>query len=407
MPHLPSVVDRQDERELVFPPVTRDHIQNCSYDAWFSKFQSSCLRSRVIPLPPDVVSYLQEDGIVLADEDHGGTLQAEDEEWHPCTTTGGAPKASHDDDDSSDDDEAPRPPPNQRFPGTHQLIKDTIAELGGAVAPKLNWSSPQDAKWISPHQNTLKCTSPNDVYLLLKSSSFASHDLAHAFDGCTAAPASRPLTPVLVLRPFFTPHAALEFRCFVKHRSLVGITQRDLNYYAFLDGLRPHIWSRVRAFFRARLRLAFPDACFAFDVYLPEDPLAEGGLGRVRLMDINPWAPRTDTLLFSWRELLDMEVAAPLYGSSEAGADGSGGEEADEADDVEYSREATPELRLVEHDDPAAYNFGSAQFSAHKLPKEVVDAGMSGEGRLREFARQWKEITEGRGGDVWDNGQSA
>ncbi|KAM4068120.1 hypothetical protein HRG_009594 [Hirsutella rhossiliensis] len=405
MPHLPSVDDAQDERELVFPPVTKDHIQNCSYDAWFPKYRSSCLKSRIIPLPPSVVSYLQEDGIVLADEDGGGTLSQEEEEWHPSTISGPLQARHEEQDSSSDEDEAPRLPPNKRFPDTHQLIKDTIAELGGAVAPKLNWSSPQDAKWISPHQNTLKCTSPNDVYLLLKSSSFASHDLAHAFDGCTAAPPSRPPAPVLVLRPFFMPHVALEFRCFVKHRSLIAITQRDLNYYAFLDGLRPHIWSKIWSFFRAKLRLTFPDASFAFDVYIPEDPLADGGLGRVRLMDINPWAPRTDTLLFSWKELLGMEVASPLYGSSEAGLDGSGDEEeggdtgAEDAD----SQDGMPELRLVERDDPAAYNFSSAQFSAHKLPKEVVDAGMSGEGGLREFARQWKEITEGRGGDVWDN----
>lgn len=405
MPHLPSVGDGRDQRELVFPPVTKDHIQNCSYDAWFPMYRSSCLKSRIIPLPPSVVSYLHEDGIVLADEDDGGTLPQE-EEWLPSTSSRPIEARGRDEDSSTDEDEAPRIPPNMRFPETHRLIKDTIAELGGAVAPKLNWSSPQDAKWISPHQNTLKCTTPNDVYLLLKSSSFASHDLVHAFDGCTSAPPSRPLTPVLVLRPFFTPHVALEFRCFVKHRSLVAITQRDLNYYAFLDGMRPQIRGKIRAFFRKKLRLTFPDASFAFDVYMPEDPLADGGLGRVRLVDINPWAPRTDTLLFSWRELLEMEVASPLYGSSEAGTQGSGEDGEDDDEGAESRQDGQPELRLVERDDPAAYNFSSAQYSAHKLPKEVVDAGMSGEGGLREFARHWQEITEGRGGDVWDSARS-
>lgn len=397
MPHLASALDalELDEQEPVFPPVTKDHIQNCSYDAWYPRYRSSCLKSRIIPLQPSVVTYLQEDGIVLADEDTGGgALRQDDEdadEWHASAAGG------HGGDDSSDDeDEAPRPPPDQRFPETHQLIRDTIAELGGAVAPKLNWSSPQDAKWISPHQNTLKCTSPNDVYLLLKSSSFVSHDLAHAFDGCTAAPPSRPLAPVLALRPFFTPHAALEFRCFVKHRSLVAISQRDLNHYTFLDGLRPRIRSIIRAFFRRHLRLTFPDASFAFDVYVPEDPLADGGLGRVRLVDVNPWAPRTDALLFSWGELLRMEVKAPLFGSAETGTACSGDDEDDDDDD-----DGTPVLRLVERDDPAAVNFGSAQFSAHKLPKEVVDASLAGEGGLREFAQQWKHMTEGRGGDMW------
>lgn len=317
-------------------------------------------------------------------------------------------------DDDDDDDEAEgqngelSTPPNQRFPELHQLIKDKIAELGGAVAPKLNWSSPKDAKWISPHQNTLKCTSPNDIYLLLKSSSFVSHDLEHAFDGCTAAPPSRPFAPILVLRPFFTPHVALEFRCFVKHRTLIGITQRDLNRYEFLDSLRPNLWRKITTFFRDTLRLTFPDACFTFDVYVPESSLADDRLGKVRLIDINPWALQTDTLQFSWEELLDTEVPRPLYGpppAEDAGEISGGDTTADELDDEsapEYRTGRLPELRIVEKDDPAAYNFSTPQYSAHKLPKEVVDASLAGEGGLREFAQQWKEMTEGRGGDMWE-----
>ncbi|POR36076.1 Cell division cycle protein [Tolypocladium paradoxum] len=408
MPHLPSV-DAQDGGGLVFPPVTKDHIQNCSYDAWFPRYRSSCLKSRIIPLPQSVVSYLQEDGIVLADDDEGNGDEPEEEEWQASGSAGGLDSQRQDSSDDDDDEDAvARRPPNERFPETHKLIKDKIAELGGAVAPKLNWSSPKDATWISPHQNTLKCTAPNDVYLLLKSSSFVSHDLAHAFDGCAPAPPSRPFAPVLVLRPFFTPHVALEFRCFVKHRSLVGITQRDLNYYAFLEGLRPHIWKKIRTFFRDKLRLTFPDASFAFDVYIPENSSVDDGLGKVRLMDINPWAPRTDTLLFSWQELLETEVQDPLYGSAaaDAGADGagedSGAEETDEDADVEYRPDIAPELRLIERDDPAAFNFSTPQYSAHKLPKEVVDASMAGEGGLREFAQQWQDMTEGRGGNMWN-----
>ncbi|KAG6038768.1 hypothetical protein E4U41_003724 [Claviceps citrina] len=411
MPHLPPGPDRshQDGGELVFPPVSKDHIQNCSYDSWFPKYRSFCLKSRIVPLPQSAVAYLQEDGIFLAEEE--AEVGPSDPEWH-FPGAAANPRARQDDDDSSDEeeeDEAPRLPPNARFPETHNRIKQVIAELGGAVAPKLNWSSPQDAKWVSPHQNSLKCTSPNDIYLLLKSSSFVSHDLDHAFDGCTSAPPSRPFAPVLVLRPFFTPHVALEFRCFVKYRSLVGITQRDLNYYAFLDGLRPQLWKKMNVFFREKLRLTFPDACFAFDVYIPEDRSDPDGLGKLRLIDINPWAPRTDPLLFSWQELLEMEVKHPLYGSV-AGDDNGGtsddddttATDADDDSNINYRPDALPELRLVEKDDPAAFNFSTPQFSAHKLPKEVVDASMAGEGGLREFAQRWKEITEGRASGIWD-----
>ncbi|KAG8406212.1 hypothetical protein J3459_019418 [Metarhizium acridum] len=387
MPHLTPDPDAnpQHAAELVFPPVTKDHIQNCSYDKWFPSYRSSCLKSRIIPLPQTFVAYLQEDGILLADE--GVFVAPADPEWHSLGANANSQgKKDMDSSDDEDEDEAPRLPPNERFPETHKKIKETIEELGGAVAPKLNWSTPKDAKW---------------------SSSFVSHDLDHAFDGCTSAPPSRPFSPVLVLRPFFTPHVALEFRCFVKHRSLIGITQRDLNYYNFLHGLRPQLWRKIRSFFRERMRLTFPDACFTFDVYIPEDPVADDGLGKVRLMDINPWAPRTDTLLFSWPELLDMEVKTPLYGSAgtDQAVDTSGDETgADETDDdatMDYEPNALPELRLIERDDPAAFNFSTPQYSAHKLPKEVVDASLAGEGGLREFAQQWKEITEGRAEGLW------
>ncbi|KAM3554809.1 hypothetical protein MY1884_005933 [Beauveria asiatica] len=405
MPHLSEDNAEGLEPAFVFPPVTKDHIQNCSYDAWFPKYRSSCIKSRIIPIPAEFSAYLQEDGIILAD-DSDVLGEAQDDEWQSSGAT--TPHNAQHHVEESDDDEILQLPPNERFPETHQKIKDTIEELGGAVAPKLNWSSPKDAKWISAHQNTLKCTSPNDIYLLLKSSSFVSHDLAHAFDGCTVSEPSRPFNPILVLRPYFTPHVALEFRCFVKYRQLIAISQRDLNHYAFLEGLRPNLWRKITKFYNETLRHTFPDASFAFDVYVPENSLAEDGLGKVRLMDINPWAVRTDALLFSWEELLEQQVARPLYGppAGADAADASGGETtADEFDDEllqDYHLGRLPELRIVEKDDPGAYNFSTPQYSAHKLPKEVVDASMAGEGGLREFAQQWKNITEGRGGNMWE-----
>lgn len=340
-------------------------------------------------------------------------------------------------DSGSEDDEESAPsrlPPNQRFPGLHQKIKDTIKELGGEVAPKLNWSSPRDAAWISPHQNTVKCTSPNDIYLLLKSSNFITHDLDHAFDGTvnTTSTSSTNGTagsnsglgfqPVLVLRSFFTPHQALEFRCFVKQRSLVAIAQRDLNHYNFLQRLRPAITARVKDLFDSRLRFTFPDGNFTFDVYIPEvhslddsdDENDDPGkkLGKARLIDINPWAPRTDTLLFGWDELLELHVPNPMIGVAGTGIEdgvvrlriggaedntGTVGDEAETEEETEEEEEDyEPELRLVEKDDPAAYNFSSPQYSAHKLPKEVVDASTSGAGGLREFAQQWNEMLNRR-----------
>ncbi|KAI1772484.1 D123-domain-containing protein [Hypoxylon cercidicola] len=397
-----------------FPPITRDHILNCSYDSWFPKYRASCIKSRIIPLSPEFVEYIREDGIILADDDGA---EPEDDEWESAPSTFRPPVEEVDSEsDSDEEEEAPRLPPNQRFPELHQTIKDKIAELGGAVAPKLNWTAPKDAAWISPHQNTIKCTSPNDIYLLLKSSNFITYDLEHAFDDCTppittntssnnsAAPAdsssgSPPFKPVLVLRSYFNPHTAMEFRCFVKHRNLVGISQRDLSFYEFLGDLRGEIVARAAQLFNHKLRYTFPDGCFAFDVYIPEGGADEGPLSRARLVDINPWAPHTDSLLFDWAELLEMEVPGPVLGvvgAEEAPVASDADETSSDEDDEDDDDDFVPELRLVEKEDPAAFNFSSPQYSAHKLPKDVVDASLAGEGGMRDFARKWREMTEYR-----------
>ncbi|CAN8096906.1 unnamed protein product [Discula destructiva] len=421
------------DANISFPPVTRDHILHCSYDYWFPKYRSSCIKSRIIKLPPVFIEYIKEDGIMLS-TDSSPSTEDDDDDWEPTSTAYSRPSPEVEELSDSDDEEdasSPKLPPDQRFPELHQTIKDTIKELGGEVAPKLNWSSPKDAGWISPHQNTIKCTTPDDIYLLLKTSNFISHDLDHAFDGtiATASATGQNSTsdlgfePVLVLRTFFSPQTSMEFRCFVKQRSLIAITPRDLNYYEFHKKFRPAIIERIEDLFEDHLRLTFPDGNFCFDVYVPEerteiqtsrdftldsdDPALK--LGRARLIDINPWAPRTDTLLFDWSELLDFHVPKPLLGV--AGTTGSieegvvrlhlGPEAGVSEDDLTTDEESEddeeefiPELRLVEKDDPAAYNFSSPAFSAHKLPKEVVDA--SATGNMAEFARQWADMENRR-----------
>ncbi|KAK4173487.1 putative cell division cycle protein [Triangularia setosa] len=394
--------------EFVFPPVTREHILHCSYDYWFPKYRTSCIRSEIIPLTPDFVSYIHEDGIILADEGSSNSNQEEDEDddWEPTNPSSDfppPPRDPRDESDSSDDEDeatSSRLPPNQRFPDLHNKIETTIQQLGGSVAPKLNWSSPRDATWISRHPNTIKCTSANDIYILLKSSSFISHDLDHAFDDTvTVQNPSPPFQPVLVLRSYFNILPSLEFRCFVKDRNLVAITQRDPNYYPFLRSLRPHIISRIKELFTKRLKFTFPEADFIFDVYIPEASYDDevNRLGRARLIDINPWAPRTDPILFGWDELLEINVKRPVIGGPLPTQEEDGSEEEEsESDEEEGEEEDQPELRLVEKDDPAAYNFSSPAFSAHKLPKDVVDASQAGEGGMREFAESWRDFTRER-----------
>ena len=157
-----------------------------------------------------------------------------------------------------------------------------------------------------------------------------------------------------------------------------------------------------------------------FDVYVPRVD-EESGQGRVWLIDINPWTQRTDPLLFSWMEVLGMRVPPTDGGKDGDEGDalrkavlrlqigenggwrvaegmmddqhGHGSESESESDSEEEEElPLVPEVRIVNRDDPEAYSFNTPQYSAHKLPREVVDASAVGGSGLREFMGQWREI---------------
>ncbi|MCJ1395317.1 hypothetical protein MMC18_008201 [Xylographa bjoerkii] len=402
---------------LPFPHLTKSHILHCSFHFWHPLYRSTTPKARLIPLSLPFLAYLRADGIVLP------------------SSTPPSPSLDIDDDSgifisssTSDTDDEESPDPSLDWPEVHASIISTIAELDGSVVPKLNWSAPKDATWIAA-TNSMECRTPNDIYLLLKSSDFITHDLEHAFDGCLesaedtiqlhSSPSSLeqhestnsrgPSIPYyLVLRKAIPALiTSLEFRCFVRRRRLLCVCQRDLNHYAFLPSLLPILKSLIQDFFEQKLQHTFPDENFVFDVYVPQ-PKEKG---RVWLIDINPWAQRTDPLLFSWLEILTMPDPSPRtqtqektdYGMvrlslsaqknissiTESDEDTEpGGSSDSEGGDVEEG----PEFRIVKRDDPEAYTFNTPQFSAHKLPKDVVDAGADGEAGLREFMGRWRDI---------------
>jgi hypothetical protein len=358
------------------------------------------------------LDYLRADGIVLPSDEDAAPVQWSDR--------GNSIISAPSSDEQSDDDEDEDEDVAAEWRDIHAAISKTIAELGGSIVPKLNWSAPKDATWMN--SNTMACRLPSDVYLLLKSSDFVTHDLEHAFDDCVDSPEStiepNEIPYVLVLRKTIEKiNPSLEFRCFVRGRKLLAICQRDLNHYKFLFPLQDKIRAMILEFFAIRLRDVFPDEDFVFDVYIPPPH------DRVWLVDFNPWAPRTDPLLFGWLELLTMDeppesssqslnepldetkfVRLSIRGTGDNGSTSAFEEDYpddkydddDDDDDDDEEEEADeelwlPELRLVRKDDPEAYSFSTPQYSAHKLPRDVVDAGASGEG-LREFAKDWEKL---------------
>ncbi|KAG2057217.1 hypothetical protein BDR06DRAFT_851348, partial [Suillus hirtellus] len=119
------------------------------------------------------------------------------------------------------------------FSNLDERIRQIIKEYS-AIFPKLNFYSPKDASWVLPPSSPLKCTSPSDIYILLKSSDFISHDLSIdvIFEVCQCNPSNPPSYQLeLVLRKWYSIDQSCEFRCFVCGGHLIGISQCDTNLY--------------------------------------------------------------------------------------------------------------------------------------------------------------------------------
>lgn len=133
----------------------------------------------------------------------------------------------------------------------------------------------QDAAWVLPMSSPLKCTSPADVYLLLKSSDFVTHDLnvERVLEGCGGD--DQPSYDLeLVLRKWYPVNRSREIRCFVRNDTLIGlcnpirivgciihltylgITQRDMNFYDYMIDpvTQTKIKSAVRRLWEEKIR---------------------------------------------------------------------------------------------------------------------------------------------------------
>eukprot|EP01137_Pigoraptor_chileana_P019670 Opistho-2@80999 len=129
---------------------TPQHVINCSFSSWYPTFKSATIKSIAIPLSEDFVAYLNADGFFMPEStipapDRNGTEEddRDSEEW----------LARQEDASDGDADNTPH------FPELEERIIAAIEELDGRVFPKLNWSAPKDATWISP-TGMLLCTCP-------------------------------------------------------------------------------------------------------------------------------------------------------------------------------------------------------------------------------------------------------
>ncbi|KAJ3333511.1 hypothetical protein HDU76_007277 [Blyttiomyces sp. JEL0837] len=202
--------------------VSPQEVLNCSFSSWYDRFKSATFESVIIPLPENFIQYLNQDGIFLPLNSDGQPQP----NWKPEIAEEDA--LSDSSNDADEDDEAGSWGGIPSFPELQTAISDTISDLGGSVFAKLNWSSPKDAAWMSA-DGTLRCYTAAEIFLLLKSSDFISHDLGNAFEACapekeghSEQPSTRPAVFELVLRRWTNVEPSMEFRCFVKDNQLVA-----------------------------------------------------------------------------------------------------------------------------------------------------------------------------------------
>lgn len=273
-------------------------VFTCSLTSWYEKFKKCTIKSVILPMPPEVLAYMQDSGTLVLpegsqpeptyEEQKDDSFSSDDlNEWDFC---------------ESPEDETPQAVP-PKFEAFNTKMKEAIENLGGSVFPKLNWSAPKDATWIALN-NSLQCSTPGDIYLLLKSSTFTAHDLTSPFQDCVdKAEADTTVKYCVVLRRWMEINPAQEFRCYIKEKELIGMCQRDVSQsYSSIGIDHDNIRDDIINFWHENIENRFPLENYTFDVYRESKE-------KVLLVDFNPFGVTTDSLLFSWQEF---KVLAPL-----------------------------------------------------------------------------------------------
>jgi hypothetical protein len=336
--------------------VSVQDILACSYSSWYSKFEDYTLSEAAIfkPLPKEFIDYLESDGIELPKGSQKDSVLFQD-----ATPTSDNEYSDWEQDENAITEQktmriSNKTDPTSKFEDFHYKLKEAIRKFG-SVAPKLNWSAPQDATWIMTGRN-MRCFSTSDLFLLLKSSDYLNHDMYHAFDEAKDFDKERaPAFDVeLVLRKWVDVNPSTEFRCFVRDRQLIAISQRDLNYYSFLEDIQDDLIERIGVFFDDILMSKFDANSFVFDVYVPKP------FNKVYLVDINPFQRTTDSLLFSWNELATMKP---------------------DADDINFRS-------VTEHN---SGRFATKAHSQNHVPRDFLDASVDTQAMI-DFLKKCKEL---------------
>lgn len=185
-------------------------------------------------------------------------------------------------------------------------LEDAFKRLPGPVFVRLGSRSPKDAVYWE--KDTLAVSTPKEAIQLLTAGSERMYEdlqLGLTYD----------YNPHIFLRQWIKLEDWVEFRCFMKNRKLVGISQyyHRKRYPEIVDEWDTIQWA-IETFFNSFFRTASHLDDVVFDVYMVR---LGGGRSynscncasspwtswRVRLLEINPYWNLTDPAMFTWPEL--------------------------------------------------------------------------------------------------------
>ncbi len=106
----------------------------------------------------------------------------------------------------------------------------------------------------------------------------------------------------IFIREWIDIEEHFEFRCFMKDRKLVGISQYQYNktYLEIINNADSMKWVIEKFFPKFQKACKLDDV--VFDVFLKYNQRFEQGIWEAKLLEINPYFKMTDPCLFDWRK---------------------------------------------------------------------------------------------------------
>lgn len=190
-------------------------------------------------------------------------------------------------------------PPGQPIGDILQTLDHAVAQFPQGAFVRLGSRSPKDS--YQGYTARYRATSGQEALAFLTD---CSERVADDLLMCIF----KEYPPHIFVRPWLDLATWGEFRCFMKGRRLVGISQYDYlkkEHFPQLEAVADAIPQVIGEFFKV-----FEPACHldnvVFDLIMDPKALARGEL-KPRLLEINPFGIYTDPCLFSWKKPEEMD----------------------------------------------------------------------------------------------------